>query len=88
MKKMKERKLRNELMDFIVATKSMKKWQKKKLRDQLIALIVAVIGIVLIVTHIFDMAPVIAIIGGFIWMAGTFAFLDIRNKTYRNKKAR
>ena len=66
----------------------MKNWQKKKLRDELIALLVAVIGFVLVMTHIFDMAPVIAIIGGVIGLAGIFAFLDIREKEYRNKKAR
>lgn len=64
----------------------MMKWQKRKLRDELLSLLVAVVGIVLIVTHIFDMTPWLALVGAFIAFTGLGIFADIRNKDYRKSK--
>ena len=64
----------------------MKKWQKRKLRSELLALLVVVIGVILVVTHIFDITPWLAIVGCFIAFAGVGALLDVRNKNYRKPK--
>lgn len=66
----------------------MKKWQKRKLRDELLSLLMAIVGMVLTITHIFDMTPWIALIGFVIFIFGLFIFFDIRNKEYRKKRAR
>lgn len=62
-----------------------KKWQKRKLRDELVSLAVALVGAILILTHMLDMCPWIAWVGGFISISGIFAFADIRNTSYQKK---